>query len=78
MNKNFIIKMIKAKKLEYEALKELMPDQMRERIETAEDVAKKEIKELLFEYMKEERNSKEEEDGEKNTSKAKKVKVEFE
>jgi hypothetical protein len=46
MNRQFIIKLLQAKQLEYEALKEIMPESMLVRIEKFE----KELFELAKEY----------------------------
>lgn len=78
MNQSFVIKMLKAKKMEYEAIKELMPEEMREIWEVAESQAKRTMKEIIMEGLKESikenGNSK---DDAKQTPKTKKVKVEF-
>ncbi len=54
MNKNFIKKMIKAKKLEYEAVQELMPDGLKSRINNMEKEVFNLLKDLSLELLKDE------------------------
>lgn len=77
MNSTFIIKMLKAKKLEYEAIKEIMPNNVRERWEEAESKVQETLKQVAIEYIKEEtgRATTNEEDA--SAKKTKKVHVEF-
>lgn len=54
MNKEFIKKMIKAKKFEYDAIKELMPDFMKRRIKVAETDTINLLKDIALEMINEE------------------------
>ena len=73
MNKEFIVKIIKAKQLEYEAIKEILPDNMRKKLDKFEQDSQVLIKDVAIELMKE--NAEETKPGiVKNT---KKVEVDF-
>lgn len=52
MNKEFIKKMIKAEKLKYEAIKEIMPNSLRERVDSFERDAFNLIKDVAIEIIK--------------------------
>ncbi len=54
MNKEFIKKMIMAKKFEYDAIKELMPDFMKRRIKAAETDIINLLKDTALEVINEE------------------------
>jgi len=54
MNKVFLSKIIKAKKLEYEALKEIMPSGIRKKVDSFEKEAFNLIKGIVIEMIKEE------------------------
>lgn len=62
MNKEFIKKLIKIKKLEYEAIKEILPDKVKEKVDSFEveaiNLAKEVAIELLKEDTQEQTNSK--------------------
>ncbi|MCY6958564.1 hypothetical protein [Clostridium brassicae] len=73
MNKNFIKKMIKAKKLEYEAIQELMPNSLKSIISNTEKEAFKFLKDLSLELLKDEELEK----TESNTKQVKKIGVDF-
>ncbi|AJD30849.1 hypothetical protein AAGC94_00640 [Clostridium sporogenes] len=73
MNKNFIKKMIKAKKLEYEAVQELMPDGLKSRINNMEKEVFNLLKDLSLELLKDEQLEK----METNTKQVKKIGVDF-
>lgn len=49
MNKQFILKMMQAKRLEYEALKEIVPEALRERLASVEAEAKNTVRECIYE-----------------------------
>lgn len=84
MNKEFFIKMIKAEVLRYEAFKEIMPDNLRERIESVEKNTSKLLKDIAIEmvsesfFQQENRECDSVEKVEKHENKqVKKVKVDF-
>lgn len=82
MNKEFVKKIIKAKRLEYEAIMEIMPDTVKKRAEKFQKDAVDLSKEIILDLIKDEEfmNSKKSEDNEKNENlikNIKKVKVEF-
>lgn len=73
MNKEFVKKIIKAEKLKYEAIKEILPNYLREKTEAFEKDAFDLIKDIAFEMIKEDVEE-ENHTGKKNT---KKVNVDF-
>ena len=73
MNKEFIKKMIRAEKLKYEAIKEIMPNCLRERVDSFERDAFNLIKDVAIEMIKE--DVKEEDSCDKKETK--KVNVDF-
>ncbi len=73
MNKEFIKKMIKAEKLKYEAIKEIMPHSLRDRVEYFERDCFNLISDVALELIKE--NVREKEQADKKD--AKKVSVDF-
>ena len=85
MNKEFVKKMIKAKKLEYEAIKEIMPETIKNRIDSFQKEAFNLIKDVAIEIIKEDmqnRNTNKSEcdiDNETNTTNKniKKISVDF-
>lgn len=82
MNKEFVKKIIKAKRLEYEAIMEIMPDTVKKRAEKFQKDAVDLSKEIILDFIKDEEfmNSKKSEDNEKDKNfkkNIKKVKVEF-
>ena len=60
MNKEFVRKIIKAKKLEYEALKEIMPESITSRITSVENEAISLIKDIALELIQDEVKEKKE------------------
>jgi hypothetical protein len=73
MNKEFIVKIIKAKKLEYEAIKEILPKGIKVRMDNLEKDAVKVLKDVAIELIKDtEQESKAE-----VVKSAKKIKVDF-
>jgi len=56
MNKEFVKKILKAEKLKYEAIKEIMPNHMRQKVETFEKDAFNLIKDIALEMIKEDAN----------------------
>lgn len=58
MNKEFAKKMIKAKRLEYQAIKEIMPEDIRNRIDAFQKEAFNLIKEVAIEMVKDDMNEK--------------------
>lgn len=79
MNKQFFKKMIKAKKLECEAIMEIMPSGMKRKIEKLEREAVNLGKEIILELIKEDdyMKTKNYESNENLKKNVKKVKVEF-
>jgi len=73
MNKEFARKIIKAEKLKYEAIKELLPDNIRKRTEDFEKGAFNLLKDIALEIIKE--DIEEESHGTKKS--IKKVNVDF-
>lgn len=55
MNKEFIKKIIKAERLKYEAVKEILPDSLRERVEACEKDAFDLLKDIALEMITESR-----------------------
>ena len=53
MNKEFIKKVLKAEKLKYEALKEILPDSLREKVNSLEKDAFSLLKDVALELIKE-------------------------
>ncbi|EJO5346345.1 hypothetical protein NRP93_000389 [Clostridium botulinum] len=74
MNKNFIKKMIKAKKLEYEAVQELMPNGLKSKINDMEKEVFNLLKDLSLELLKDEQLEKKE----SNSNQVKKIGIDFE
>lgn len=64
MNKKFVKKMIKAKRLEYEAIKEIMPETIKNRIDSFQKDAFNLIKDVAIELIKEDMHD-------RNTTKSK-------
>ncbi|HEY5586343.1 MAG TPA: hypothetical protein VIK78_17865 [Ruminiclostridium sp.] len=73
MNKEFVKKIIKAEMLKYQAIKEIMPNNLREKVETFEKDAFNLFKDIAIEIIKE--DVEEESITDKKTTK--KVKVDF-
>lgn len=55
MNKEFVKKIIMAEKLKYEAIKEILPDNLRERVEAFEKETFNLVKDIALEMIKERR-----------------------
>ncbi|MBC2398678.1 hypothetical protein [Clostridium tetanomorphum] len=53
MNKEFVKNIIKAKKYEYQAIKEIMPDNLKKRLEEFEKYALNLLKDAIHEMIKE-------------------------
>lgn len=81
MNKEFVKKMIKAKRLEYEAIKEIMPDGLKNRVDSFEKEAFTLLKDLAIEILTENANEKgkgnSEGDSNKDGKNVKKINVNF-
>lgn len=73
MNKNFIKKIIKAKKLEYEAVQKLMPKSLKSKISNMEKEVLKLLRDLSLELLKDEELEKRE----SNNKQVKKIGVDF-
>lgn len=52
MNKEFIVKVIKAKQLEYEAFKEILPESIRKQMDNFQKDAVDLLKDVAFELIK--------------------------
>lgn len=77
MRREFIIKLMQAKKLEYEALKELMPEKIENHINDLEREIISTVKEYIFsEFMDDENNKKQTTTGKSNKEKVQKVTIE--
>lgn len=73
MRKEFIKKMVKAELLRYEAIKEILPENVKNNINKIEKDAVEVIKDLAIEFLKDEGANKEKE----VKKEIKKVKVDF-
>lgn len=69
MNKEFVKKMLQAKKLEYEALGEILPDSIKEKRKKIVSEFKDIIREVIIEDVTEDKSTKNKE--------VKKVKIDF-
>lgn len=76
MNKEFLKKMMKAKMLEYEAIKELIPSNMKDKVESCEKELIDIFKNIALEMINEEKNS-DSNKGNDIKKKVKKIGVEF-
>lgn len=76
MNKSFVKKIIKAKVLEYEAIKELIPKSIQNKMEFIENELVDTFKDIALEILMEEKTNNKETDL-SDKRKAKKVSVEF-
>lgn len=80
MNKEFVKKMIMAEQLRYEAIKEILPDSIRKRVDNVEKDAFELIKEIAFDMVNDKvvdtnsSGNKEQKDNKKGT---KKVDIDF-
>ncbi|MBL4931934.1 hypothetical protein [Clostridium paridis] len=70
MNREFIKKIIKAEKLKYEAIKEILPTKVREKVEELENDSVNILKDVAVELLKEEVK-------ETNSKSIKKVNIDF-
>lgn len=82
MNKEFIKKIIKSKKLEFEAIMEILPESMKKRVENLGKEALDLGKEIISDFVKDEeliavKKGRNTENTENLKKKIKKVKVEF-
>ena len=73
VNKEFVKKMIKAEMLRYEAIKEILPESLKKKVDSLERDTFSFVKEIAFELIKEKVNE-QEKDIKKET---KKVDVDF-
>lgn len=73
MRKEFVKKMLKAELLRYEAIKEILPENIKNNINKIEKDAAEVIKDLAIEFLKDQNASSEKED----KKEIKKVKVDF-
>ncbi|WP_026478363.1 hypothetical protein [Alkaliphilus transvaalensis] len=78
MNKAFIKKMIKAEKYKYEALKDILPVELKERLEGLEKEAFTLVKDIALEMLMEDGMQETEKKSEKDIKKkVKKVDIDF-
>ncbi len=77
MNKEFIKKMIQAEILRYEAIKEILPESLKSRVETLEKDAGNFIQELALEIVTENNFKSKSSGSAENKKSAKRVQVEF-
>ena len=77
MNKEFVKKMVKAKRLEYEAIKEIMPDSIKNRIECFEKDAFDLIKDIAIEIIEEDMDYKSNAENNCDSKSVKKINVDF-
>lgn len=61
MNSSFVIKMVKAEMLRYEAVKEILPECLKQKVDKTESEFKDIIKKLAFEIINENAPEKKEE-----------------
>jgi hypothetical protein len=73
MKKEFVKKMIRAEKLKYEAIKEILPDNLRKKVENFEKDTLNLLKDIAVEIIKEDLDN----DADENIKKTKKVEVDF-
>ena len=76
INKTFIVKMLRAKHMEYEAIKEIMPKPIKSALGEMEEETRSIVREIAIAYLKEEKSDCPEEKKEEE-KKTKKVNVEF-
>ena len=73
INTAFITKMLKAKKLEYEAIKEIMQPKMKEQADKCEQNIMSAVKDIAFEMMRQSNNT----DADEDKKATKKVNIDF-
>lgn len=77
MNHKFVVKMMQAKKLEYEAIKELMPEPVEQMFDKMEKEAVETIKEFAMKcFFEEEEFNSQHSENKESDPKVKKVKIE--
>ena len=76
IHKTFIVKMLRAKHMEYEAMKEIMPKPIKSVVEEMEEETRSIVREIAIAYMKEEKSDHNEEKIAEE-KKTRKVNVEF-
>lgn len=80
MNKEFVRKMLMAEQLRYEAIKEILPDNIRKKVDNVEKEAFELVKEIAFDMVNEkvvDANSSISEEQKDNKKGSKKVDVDF-
>ena len=75
INKEFVKKIIKAEKYKYEAIKEILPSDLRKRVDDLEREASNLIKDVVFEVIKDDSDEKTSKNETKKTTK--KVDIDF-
>lgn len=73
INTAFVTKMLKAKKLEYEAIKELMPQKMKEQADKCEQDIMSAVKDIAFDMMRQNNST----DTDEDKKATKKVDIDF-
>lgn len=76
MNKQFVVKMMQAKQLEYEALKEVLPESMVKRVEKLESELAETAMELFMAMSKDTSTTKSNSSKNDTNSKVRKVTIE--
>jgi hypothetical protein len=77
MNSEFVKKMLRAEKLRYEAVKEILPDRLRQKIDSFEADVYNLIKDVALDLIKEGINEEKKEDPLTENKKTRQVKVDF-
>lgn len=77
MNKEFIKKMIKAEILRYEAIKEILPDSLKDRVTNFEKNAAELMKELALDFISDSTGMESHSQSSGEGKKTKKVEVDF-
>lgn len=73
INTVFVTKMLKAKKLEYEAIKEILPPKMKEQADKCEQSIMSAVKDIAFDMMRHSNNT----DTDEDKKATKKVNIDF-
>lgn len=77
MNREFVKKLVKAELLRYEALKEILPDKMKDRLKSFEKEAGSFIKDIALELMSESIRGTESKEQEEPSKTVRKVNVDY-
>jgi hypothetical protein len=80
MNKEFVRKMIMAEQLRYEAIKEILPDNIKKKVDKVEKEAFDLLKDIALEFIKGkvvDSDSSTDDEQDENKKNSKKIKVDF-